>query len=174
MLSFPQAIGLGYRFNMDAIIFIEQKLPQSFFYIILLSWIDQLVCFWQKTYWQGIGWHFIKYHWELYLVYEQWESIRHVNNITTMQFFWNSQPHSVKSWPYHRLILLSHGNLMHYGNVINMLYCASAWLESEMSTLDLSNVKKHGDSESEIFFLISLPGAEIFMCSYIRSLLKAK
>ena len=93
-----------------------------------------------------------------------------------MQFFWNSQPHSVKSWPYHRLIPLSRGNLMHYGNVINMLYCASAWLESEMSTLDIGPLKckKHGDSESEIIFLISLPGAEIFMCSYIRSLLKAK
>ena len=120
------------------------------YHIIVLD--RPISLFWQKTYWQGIGWHFIKYHWELYLVYEQWESIRHVNNITTMQFFWNSQPHSVKSWPYHRLILLSHGNLMHYGNVINMLYCASAWLESEMSTLDLSNVKNMEIQNLKLFF----------------------
>ena len=31
MLSFPQAIGLGYILNMDGIITIEQKLPPSFF-----------------------------------------------------------------------------------------------------------------------------------------------
>ena len=51
--------------------------------------------------------------------------IGHVNNIPTMQFFWNFRSYSIKFWPYHWLIALSQHKIMYYRNFINMPYFLS-------------------------------------------------
>ena len=67
-----------------------------------------------------------KHHYQQYydrtMLWTCVSSIGHVNNIPTMQYFWNSQRHSVELWGYDWLSLLSQHKMMHCGKVVNIPY----------------------------------------------------